>query len=356
MKKVVVLSGVGAIGVLVLVLVFSYSRKNAAPGRVTVTRQTITRRATSVGRIEVEHGVPVNSRNGGILTNLFVKLGQPVKAGDPLAEVRPLPTTLTLLQAERVLESACEQEEASREYIEGAHLASLATRMFMGENTIKRMHKSAVLNRRRAEEELKLLKEGKAVVENRELNYTIRAPVSGHVVSIRCREGAPVTQASMYGSGTELMALADLGAMLFRGTVNEIDVGRLTEGMPARITVGALPGREFRGQLAEIAFTSETRNNAVLFGVRIVLDQPPVGVFRSGYSAVAEIEVERRENVPALPERVVDFRSDGAYVMVPDGAGGRREQQIEAGLSDGMTVEILSGLAEGDVVLERTYQ
>lgn len=348
----------GLAGGAVWLQFFTSTEGQESLAEVTVSRGDIVRRATAVGRIEVEHVIPVNSRNGGILTRLFVTLGQPVKAGDPLAEVRPLPTTLSLLQAERALELAREAEKSAQEYVDGEHLASLATRLFTGEKSIERMHKSAVLNRRHAEENLKLLKEGKAVVDNRELDYTIRAPVDGHVIAIRNREGAPVTPASMYGTGTELMALADLDDMLFRGTVNEIDVGRLKVGMPVKIKVGALPGQAFQGKLTEIALTSEYRNNAVLFPVRIALEKPADAevMLRSGFSAVAEIEVVRREQVLSLPERVVDFRRGKAFVSVPGGDGRRLEREVKVGLSDGMTVEILSGVSEGDTVMERTYE
>lgn len=330
--------------------------KHESTRSVRVTRGTVTRKATAAGRIEVDHETAVNSTTGGVLTKLYVKLGQRVHRGDPLAEVRPTATTLTLLNAERGLEAARDQEEQAQEYLEGKHLAALVTRLVMGRRNIERMNKYAAMARRQAEEQLELLRKGEVVIEDRNIDFIVRAPVDGHVLQLNAREGAPVVPASSYGTGTVLMILADMGRLVFRGTVDEIDVGRLKEGMPARVKIGALPGEPVKGTLTEIAMKARIEDNAVVFPVRVDLEAPESLVLRSGYSAVAEIELGRREDVPILPERAVEFRGGEAFVQVPDGRGGRKEKPVETGLSDGLTVEVLSGLAEGEEVLERVYE
>jgi HlyD family secretion protein len=335
--------------------------KGSGPGEtsarsVTVQRGSVTRSATAVGRIEVLHEVPVKSRSGGILTKLFVQLGQKVQAGDPLAEVRPVLTTQTFLGAERALEMARDGEESAREYLEGEHLAAIFTRLLMGKKNLERMYRGAELSRRQAEEDLKLLKEGKVVIEKKAVDFIVRAPVGGNVLEIPLQEGAPVIPSSSYGSGSVLAILADLSRMVFRGTVDEIDAGRLKEGLAAEITVGALRGAALSGKLTEISLKARERNNAVVFDVRIAVDHPGDVTLRSGYSAVARIEVDRRDDVLVLPERVVEFRQGKAFVQVPDGAGGRAEREIEVGLGDGFSLEVMRGLAEGQVVLERTYE
>ena len=323
--------------------------------RVRVTRGAIVRNATAVGRIEVVHEVPVKSLTGGILTKLFVKLGQHVEEGTPLAEVRPVLTERSIVAAERAIEFARKGEEAANEYLTGAHVASWMTRMVMGGKTIQRMHENAVLARTTAEEQLKLLKEGTATVENRELDFIVRAPVSGNVLDIRQREGSPVVPSSSYGSGTVFMTLADMNRLIFRGTVDEIDVGRLEEGKTAQIAVGALPGTNITGKLVEIALKGFEQNNAVSFPVRIEVDVPAGVVMRSGYSAVARVEIDRRDDVLTLPERVVRFHEGEAFVQLPATSGARQEHEIQTGLSDGLTVEVVAGLTEGQEVLERAY-
>ena len=198
-----------------------------------------------------------------------------------------------------------------------------------------------------------MLRNGTASAENRTVDFIVRALVAGHVLEVRQREGSPVVPASAYGTGTVFMTLADMGRLLFRGTVNEIDVGRLREGMAAQIKVGALPGTVLAGTLAEIALKAQERNNAMVFDVVLDVVVPPDTVLRSGYSAVADIEIERRDDVLVLPERAVEFRDGAAFVLLAGSGGGSQRREITAGLSDGLTVEIVRGLAAGDEVFER---
>ena len=206
-----------------------------------------------------------------------------------------------------------------------------------------------------AAERLTLLRQGKAEIGGKVIDYVVRAPIEGHVIQLDAELGEPVVPASSYGSGTELLILADLDQPVFRGTVNEIDVGRLREGMRAELDIGALPGAVVGGELVEVSLRSRSLNNATVFDVKLSVTPPEELVLRSGYSAVARIELARAEDVLVLPERVVDYRGAKAFVLVSDGRGGTTEREISAGLSDGLTVEILEGLNEGDEVLERVW-
>jgi HlyD family secretion protein len=329
----------------------------ASEGRgAKVTRTNIVKVATAVGRIEVLYEVPVNSLWGGIMTRLEVKLGQRVAAGDPLAEVRPVLTQQGVLAAERSLEQARIGEAAAREYVDQQHVASYLTRFFLGENSLERQYQSAQLARRSAEEQLELLRKGEASSGDRQLDYVIRAPVAGHVIDIRQRPGAPIVPSSLYGTGSEFLTLADMDRLVFRGTVDEIDAGKLKETMVARVKVGSLPGAEITATLTEIALKSTVQNNATVFPVLMEVHAAPGIVLRSGYSAVAEIEIERRQGILTLPERMVEFRNDQAFVRVPCEKGRPQEREISTGLSDGLTVEITAGLAESDEVLEWTWE
>ncbi|MCB1128220.1 MAG: efflux RND transporter periplasmic adaptor subunit, partial [Verrucomicrobiae bacterium] len=330
------------LGVAVLIasgFLWLRSQQGARPGPaiVTVTRGTVVRKATAVGRIEVPYEVPVNSLTGGILTKLYVELGEKVTVGQPLAEVRPVLTQQTLLQAEREVEQARISEQAAREYVDRDHPAAYLTRFFLGKNSLERMYQTAELTREQAEEHLELLRSGEANAGDRQLDYLVRAPVNGHVLDVRFREGSPIVPSSLYGTGSEFLVLADLDHLVFRGTVDEIDAGRLKNGMQARITVGSLRDTAVTGELVEIALKSTLRDNATVFRVLMAVETPPGVRLRSGYSAVAEIEVDRRDDVLVLPERVVAFRDGQAFVRVPAGNGQISEKPVATGLSDGLT-------------------
>jgi len=348
----------GLLLLVVLILAVFWWLKPTSPGprnnSVTVTRGSVSRTAMAVGRIEVAYEVPVNSLTGGILTHLYVELGQAVQAGDPLAEIRPVLSERALLQAERAVEQATIAEAAAREYVENGHLASYLTQFYLGSTNVGRLHRQAELDLRQAQEQLQLLQNGRVTLEDRTLDYVVRAPVSGHVLDIRHREGAPIVPSSFYGTGSEFLTLADLDNLVFRGTVDEIDAGRLKEGMKANLRVGSLPEAKIRAELVEIARRSVLQNNATVFRVLMEIEAPDTVILRSGYSAVAEIETARREDVLVLPERLVEYREGGTFVLIPGSGSAPRERTIRTGLSDGLTVEITEGLKEGDTVFERT--
>lgn len=319
------------------------------PRTVRAVRGDLLIEAVAVGQVEAAFAVPVKSANAGVVTRRFVELGQRVVEGDPLFEVRPVLTDLQRLQAERALLEAREAEEGVQELTKGETLAGVTMRLFQGEGNAERMARASERARSDAEEQLELLLNGSAEIDGKVIDYLVRAPIDGHVVALDLEVGEPVVPSSSYGSGTELLTLADLAHPVFRGTVDEIDVGRLREGMRANLTLGALPQAEVSGTLTEIGLLATTRSNATVFPIELAVEPPADLVLRSGYSAVARIVVEEARDVLLLPERVVEYRDGSAVVrLAADGS----ERAIEVGLSDGMQVVVLSGLEEGEDVLD----
>ncbi len=165
-------------------------------------------------------------------------------------------------------------------------------------------------------------------------------PVLGHVRGIQ--------------AGTALATLADMTTLVFKGTVDEIDVGKLREGMPARIKVGAIPEAKVDGRVYKIAPKSKTTEGATQFDVEIELLPAKDTVLRAGYSANADIVVKEKDSVLLLPERLVTFTDGKATVEVPGAAGAEPvKKAIKVGLSDGVSVEVADGLKEKDLVVER---
>lgn len=320
---------------------------------VVVEKGVIVRQALAMGHVTVEHEVPVKSTMGGILSELYVDLGEEVKAGTPLAEVRPVITSRDFVEAERSLELAKDQQENAEEFVSGSHLAAVLTRMVNGAKNIERMQRQAELNVKQVEEQIELLNQGKTTAEGRAIDFNVLAPVDGHVIEIVTRQGAPVVSSSSFGSGSVLVVLADLDRLLFIGTVDEIDVGRLKVGMQATIQVGALPDVSVKGTVTEIGLKSTVVNNASVFDVRIALELEREVSLRSGYSAVAQIELDRRDEVLVIPERLVRFSGADPMVSVLSPSGETEERRVELGLSDGLMVEVVSGLSEGERLRER---
>lgn len=355
MKKLLLFAVLPLLLLIAAFVVFLPGDDGPAYQSVAVTRGTLVREAVASGRIEPRFEVPVTSRNGGVLTTKFVELGQRVAKDEPLVEVRPVLTDLDLLQAERALIAAREARENASELRAGESLMGRTMLFFQGQNNVERMERGVERSVSDAEERLELLVEGKAEIGGKVIDFVVRAPIEGHVIQLDAELGEPVVPASSYGTGTELLILADMDQPVFRGTVNEIDVGRLREGMRAELDIGALPGTIVEGELIEVSLRSRSLNNATVFDVKLSVMPPEALVLRSGYSAVARIELARVADVLVLPERVVDYRDGKAVVLVRDGSEGMVEREIAVGLSDGLTVEILEGLTEGDDVLEQIW-
>ena len=208
-----------------------------------------------------------------------------------------------------------------------------------------------------ASEELALLEDGRAEVAGRVVESIIVSPISGHVLKLNVDVGDPIVPLTSFQPGTELLALADMAELLFEGTVDEIDVGKIREGMPAKIKIGAFPDTVVTGSLSRISLKSEKKDNATVFGVEIAIETVPEGVvLRAGYSANSDIIIRRVEEVLVLPERVLLFRGDTTLVRLPspDGEDSKPEEvPIEIGMSDGISVELVAGLELGDIVLDK---
>ena len=324
---------------------------------VEVTRGTIERQAVGTGTIGPEFEVEVKPQISGIISEVFKRMGEKVSVGDPLVKVKPNPTPFDSVAVKRSVETAKLNEERAVEFRDKKNLLAKIMSVLMGRKEMERQYEQARLGRVRAEEQLDLLKEGKVIMDDEVIDSVVTSPIEGYILERRVNIGDPVEALGSRTGGTVLCVLADMDTLVFRGTVDEIDVGHLKEGMEARIQVGALPECLLEGTLDEISLKAQKRDNATVFEVRLSFERPEDVVLRAGYSATASILVQKKDNILLLPERVIERRKTDAFVQVfkePTGSGETR--QIETGLSDGLMTEIVSGLDEDERVLERTYE
>jgi HlyD family secretion protein len=327
----------------------------AGPRSVTVERGTVVARALAVGTIQPETEISVKSKVSGVVQRLFVEEGEYVEAGAPLLEIRPDPTPLELVEARRALELRGIEADNVRRELDRAR--SLRERDLTSQQELElaeRRYREAALQLVTARERLELLETGRVRgTPGTGVESVVRAPITGYVLQKMVEVGDPVVPLSTYQEGTVLFSMADMSHLVFRGTVDEIDVGRLREGMPVSISVGALPGAAVQGELLRISLKARVDGTATVFPVEIALAALEEVRLRAGFSANADIIVDERADVLVLPERVVTFKGDTAWVEVPGAGGARDRRVIRTGLSDAIRVEVLSGLDEGDVVLER---
>ncbi len=356
MRKVVIILSVLMVGGLGAAA-YSRSLKSADPGfkTVLVSRGEVVEKALAVGAIRPDQEISVKSKISGIVRKTYREVGDYVRAGEPLFEIQPDPTPLELTEARREVESTTNAwDQAKRRFDRQDALRKQGITSSQDWDTAQKDLQETESRLGLAREKLALVEKGRIKSDRLNVESVIRAPVSGTVLELAVHEGDPVVPLTSYQSGTALAVMADMKTLLFKGTVDEIDVGKLTEGLPAKIKIGALPEAVIEGKLSKISPKSKTSEGATLFDVEIAIVASKGVVLRAGYSANADIVVKEKKDVLLIPERLVKFEGGKATVEVPGEMGKEPvKKEIKYGLSDGMNVEVVSGLKDKDAVVER---
>ncbi len=347
---ILALGGMGAVG-------YSRSVKSADPGfkTVQITRGQVVEKALAVGAIRPDQEISVKSKISGIVKRTFREVGDYVRAGEPLFEILPDPTPLELTEARREVESAGNAfDQAKRAFDRQDSLRKQGIASAQDFDSAQKVLQETQSRLGLAREKLALVEKGRIKTTGPNVESIIRAPVSGTVLELAVHEGDPVVPLTSFQAGTPLAVMADMSTLLFKGTVDEIDVGKLTEGLPAKIKIGALPDVVVDGTLSKISPKSKTQEGATLFDVEISIVSQKGVVLRAGYSANADIVVKEKKDVLLVPERLVKFEGGKATVEVPGEPGKEpTTKEIKYGLSDGMNVEVTEGLKDKDMVVER---
>jgi HlyD family secretion protein len=325
---------------------------------VAVTRGDITEKAVAVGQIEPRLAFHMKSKISGIVSRCFVEVGEAVKAGDPLFEIEPDPTPIELVESERRLESS--QSAFRRADADWRRINELSQQGIVSSDEVdanREAYELAQIELGRAQDAHHLMEEGRIAGRGEKMESIIRAPARGIMLRRLVNPGDPVVPLTSYQEGTELATIADMRDLIFKGTVDEIDVGKLQIALPARLKIGALPDAVVTGRLTRIAPQAIEEDNAKLFEVEIELDPASGVLLRAGYSANADLIIREKNQVLIVPERLVLFEDEGAkcFVEIPGEAPEAEPEkvEIETGLSDGLNIEVISGLDEGDEVVQR---
>lgn len=325
------------------------------PPHVTAEMGTVIEKALATGTIEPENEIEIKSKISGVVSRFFIEPGTYVEKGEPLIEVSPDPTPLELAEAKRNLERT--QSELANLLNELERMESLKQRELVSDQEyerIKQQYNDAKIREQINQERLQLLESGRVKIGDTLIESVIRAPINGFILERMVDVGEPVVPLTSYQAGTPLMSIAEMSKLIFKGTIDEIDVGKVTEGMPVEIKIGALPGTVVRGEVSRISLKAREEDNATVFPVEISITDAGGASLRAGYSANADIIIKRMENILTIPERVVIMEEGKTYVEVPgEEPGSRQQKEIELGLSDAITVAVLNGLQEGDMVFER---
>lgn len=325
---------------------------------VEISRGDITEKAVAVGQIEPRVSFQIKSKISGIVQRCNFEVGDAVQAGDPLFEIVPDPTPIELVEAERLVESG--QSAFNRAEADWKRTSLLFKQGIVSSEAVDASREAFEIARigvEKAQDNLQLIEEGRISGRGERLESIIRAPAAGILLRRLVDPGDPVVPLTSYQEGTDLATIADMGDLIFKGTVDEIDVGKLEIGLPARLKIGALPDATVRGRLTRIAPQAIEKDNAKLFEVEIELDPENEAMLRAGYSANADLVIREKRDTLLVPERLVLFEDDGEATFVEVPSDNPEEEplkvEVQTGLSDGLNIEIVSGVEEGAQVVQR---
>jgi len=319
---------------------------------------SITEKALAVGQIQPRERFQIKSKISGIVKRTFVEVGDRVDAGDPLFEIAPDPTPQELLSVDHGLRSAeASHDKAKADYERGQELHRDGLLSKGDLDALAETYELARVALEQAQDNRELTRQGRVTGATTKVETVIRAPAAGTVLSRTVNPGDPVVPLTSYQPGTELATIADMTDLIFKGTVDEIDVGKIAAGMPCRIKVGALPEDPVTGTLSRIAPQAQKDAGATLFEVEIELDSGHDVVLRAGYSANAEVVIREKNDVVLIPERLVVFSDDGTETFVELPGEGPDAEPVKVavtlGLSDGLNVEVEDGLEVGEQIVQR---
>lgn len=334
---------------------FLWSKSRPKPVAVETERPfmgEVIKKSTAAGAIQPRKEVEIKPKVSGILKTLFVEPGRPVKKGDVIAEVQIIPDVLNLNEAElRMRQAQLNLERTKRELDRVAALGPRGAAPLMELDKARTDHSIAEEEVAAARNRIELLRVGAVRgAKGGGVSTRIESTVDGTVLAILVREGNSVINANSFNPGTTIATVADMTDMIFKGRVDESEVGRLKEGMPVEIVVGALEDRKFAGTLTYISPKSATKEGATEFEIEAAFRPPGDVVVRAGYSANANIVLERRDKVLVLHESLLSFDGDKPFVDVQVAPDKYEKRSVKLGLSDGIKAEVLGGVGTQDVL------
>lgn len=306
------------------------------------------------GKIEPRNEVSIKPQISGIITEIVKEPGDYVTAGEVIAKVKVIPDMSSLSSAEsRVRLAEINLRQAQTDYEREKNLYD--KRLVSAEDYDKVLQ---ALNQAReektaADDALQVVRDGVSRSNANASSTLIRSTIAGIILDIPVKVGNSVILSNTFNDGTTIASVADMSDLIFRGNIDETEVGRLVEGMKMKITIGALQNLKFDASLEYISPKAVENNGANQFEIKAAVAIPGGTRIRSGYSANAEIVLARAAGVLTLPESAISFEGDSTFVYIAKGSGEEavyERRAVTTGLSDGVNIEIKSGLKAGEKV------
>jgi len=318
---------------------------------VTVAKGNIEKKAVATGKVEARNEILIKPQISGIISELYKEAGEKVKKDEIIAKIKVIPDMNSLNAAEsRVNVAKINLEQSNKDFAREKDL-------FEKKVISKEDYEKATVSLQSSKEEyeasvnnLDITRNGMTKKGGQQSNTLIRSTIDGMILDIPVKVGNSVIQSNSFNDGTTIATVANMADMLFVGKVDETEVGRIKEGMPLKLSIGALNDKSFNARLEYISPKGTEESGAILFEIKAAASIPSDVFVRAGYSANAEIVLSSVKNVLTIPESVIEFNKDTAFVYVLKTKKPQTfdKKRITTGLSDGINIEVVSGLKKGE--------
>ena len=350
---------IAAIIALIFIGTFVFLWQQSQPKEVvynefTPKMEDIQKTTIITGKIEPRNEVNVKPQISGIITELLKEPGQTVQQGEVIAKVKVIPDMGQLSSAEarvRLAEINLKQAQVDFNREENLYNQKLVSADEYDKS--KQALDQAKHEKLAAEDALQVVRDGVSKANASASSTLVRSTISGVILDIPVKVGNSVILANTFNDGTTIATVANMNDLIFRGNIDETEVGQLVSGMPMKITIGALQDLQFDAALEYISPKAVESNGANQFEIKAAVKLAEGGKIRSGYSANAEIVLSSAEKALSIPESAIEFSGDSTFVYIIKGEGKEKtyeRTQVTTGLSDGVNIEIKKGLTLKDKV------
>ena len=335
---------------------FSFLYKQSRPEEVRYQEieaavSDIQRTTVVTGKIIPRNEVNVKPQINGIIAEIYKKAGEQVQENEVIAKLKVIPDMNSLSSAQsRVRLSEINLKQAQTNY---DREKALYDKQLVSADEFEKVLQAlnqAKEERSAAQDALEVIRDGVSRSNATSSSTLVRSTITGLILDVPVKVGNSVIQANTMNDGTTVATVANMNDLIFDGNVDETEVGSLYEGLPVVITIGALQNYSFDATLEYISPKAVESNGANQFEIKAAVTVSSDQMIRSGYSANAEFVLEEAKGVLSLPESALEFDGDDTYVQVLNADGSTTRTKVETGLSDGVNIEIKSGVTEGTKV------
>jgi len=353
--RIILLSVVG----LAVIGTFYFLWKKAQPviiqyEIVAPEQGTVETKAVAAGNVEPRYEILIKPQISGIIATLSKEAGQMITSGEIIATIKVIPEMVQLNSAEsrvKLAEITLRQVEETFNRDEALHKQGvISNEDFNVSNANYLKSKEELAN---AQSALEIIRDGIAKNSNMSSTTQIRSTITGMILDIPVKVGNSVIQSNNFNEGTTIASVANMKDMIFRGTVDETEIGRIREGMPITLTIGAIENEKFDATLEYVSPKGVEKSGSIQFEIKAAIEIPDSSFIRAGYSANAEIVLKRAVDVLTIPESTVEFHGDSTFVQIVKQETPTQifeKHAIKIGLSDGIKIEIQEGLTANDKI------